>query len=97
MASIDPDRVFTLDVGDRPTLAFLASDLSEARELAHTGWLRADLQTVRSAGAPLWNGHAALNVRMATPDESEVYRDGWDASNTGIADDKPYIYLVNID
>jgi hypothetical protein len=52
--------VFTIDVGDTPTVTFEAQNLREARELCHEQWLQDDLTGARSGGAPFWDGRAKL-------------------------------------
>jgi hypothetical protein len=56
-------RIFTIEIGDTPTLAFEAQTLREAHELCHEQWLKDDLAEVKSDGAPLWDGKAKLRAR----------------------------------
>ena len=58
-------RIFTIEIGDTPTLTFEAQNLREAQELCHEQWLKDDLAEAKSDGAPLWDGKAKLRVRMA--------------------------------
>jgi hypothetical protein len=63
-------RIFTIEIGDTPTLTFEAQNLREAHELCHEQWLKDDLTEAKSDGAPLWDGKAKLRARIALPDES---------------------------
>jgi hypothetical protein len=63
-------RIFTIEIGDTPTLTFEAQNLREAQELCHEQWLKDDLAEAKSDGAPLWDGKANLRARLALPDES---------------------------
>ena len=65
-------RIFTIEIGDTPTLMFEAQSMREAQELCHEQWLKDDLAEAKSDGAPLWDGKAKLRVRMARLDESFV-------------------------
>jgi hypothetical protein len=65
--------VFTIDVGDTPTVTFEAQNLREARDLCHEQWLQDDLTESRSGGVPLWDGKAKLRARSALPDETALF------------------------
>jgi|SRR5713101_6647628 len=65
--------IFTIEIGDTPTLTFEAQNLREAHELCHEQWLKDDLAEAKSDGAPLWDGKAKLRARMARPDESALF------------------------
>ena len=67
--------IFTLDIGDRPTLAFEAKNLRESQQLCHEHWLRRDISDLRSNGAPLWDGKARLRARRSTENEIAAYRE----------------------
>jgi hypothetical protein len=54
--------IFALDVDGKPTTAFEANNLREARELCKEKWLRDDLRALRSNGV-------APNCRAAYPAE----------------------------
>jgi hypothetical protein len=73
MTAIVLSRIFTIGIGDTPTLAFEAQNLREAQELCHEQWLKDDLAEAKSDGAPLWDGKAKLRARMALPDESALF------------------------
>jgi hypothetical protein len=63
-------RVFTLEVDGRPVLAFEASNFREANQLCKERWLRDDLMSLKSAGAPLGTDLSKLSVRSANPEEA---------------------------
>ena len=88
-------RIFTIEIGDRPTLTFEAQNQREAQELCHEQWLKDDLAEAKSDGAPLWDGKATLRARMAAPDESAVFAE---AKNSGQSSDGlMLVYLVELD
>jgi hypothetical protein len=49
--------IFTIDIGDTPTVTFEAQNLREARELCHEHWLKEDLAEAKSGGG--WEGYLA--------------------------------------
>jgi hypothetical protein len=61
---------FVLEADGRAILAFLASDLNQARALCSEPWFIADLASYRSLGLPVWNGTAELKLRMANSVET---------------------------
>jgi hypothetical protein len=71
-ASVLP-TIFTIEIGDRPTLTFEAQNQREAQQLCHEQWLKDDLAEAKSHGAPLWDGKAKLRARIALPDESACF------------------------
>jgi hypothetical protein len=88
-------RIFTIEIGDTPTLTFEAQTLREAHELCNEQWLKDDLAEAKSDGAPLWDGKAKLRVRMARPDESALFAE---ANNNGRpSDGLMLVYLVELD
>jgi hypothetical protein len=52
-------KIFTIEIGDTPTLTFEVQNLREAQELCHEQWLKDDLAEAKSDGAPLWDGKAS--------------------------------------
>ena len=88
-------RIFTIEIGDTPTLTFEAQNLREAQELCHEQWLKDDLAEVKSAGAPLWDGKAKLRARMALPDESALFTEA--KTNSQPSDGLMLVYLVELD
>jgi len=88
-------RIFTIEIGDTPTLMFEAQNMREAQELCHEQWLKDDLAETKSDGAPLWDGTAKLRARMALPDESALFAE---AKNNGQpSDGLMLVYLVELD
>jgi hypothetical protein len=88
-------RIFTIEIGDTPTLTFEALNLREAHELCHEQWLKDDLAEAKSDGVPLWDGKAVLRARMALPDESALFAE---AKNNGQpSDGLMLVYLVKLD
>jgi hypothetical protein len=75
--------VFTIEIGDTPTLTFEAQNLREAQELCHEEWLKNDLAEAKSDGAPLWNGEAKLRARIALPDERALFAEAKKNQPTG--------------
>ena len=57
-------RIFTIEIGDTPTLTFEAQNLREAQELCHEQWLKDDLAEAKSDGVPLWDRKAKLRARI---------------------------------
>jgi hypothetical protein len=88
-------RIFTIEIGDTPTLTFEAQNLREAQELCHEQWLKDELADAKSGGASLWDGKANLRARIARPDESALFVD---AKNDGQpSDGLMLVYLVKLD
>jgi len=95
MIAIMLPSIFTIEIGDTPTLALEAQNLREAHELCQEQWLKNDLAEAKSNGAPLWDGKAKLRARMASPDESAMFAD---AKNNGEpSDGLMLVYLVELD
>ena len=87
--------IFTIDIGDTPTVTFEAQNLREARELCHEHWLKDDLTEARSGGVPLWDGKAKLRARFALPEETVLFAE---AKNNGQpSDGLMFVYLVDLD
>jgi hypothetical protein len=87
--------IFTIDIGDAPTLIFEAHNLREARELCHEQWLKEDLTEIQSGGVPLWNGKAKLRARPALPDEAALFVEAKSSSRP--SDDLMLVYLIEVD
>jgi hypothetical protein len=88
-------RIFTIEIGDTPTLMFEAQNMREAQELCHEQWLKEDLVEAKAGGVSLWDGKAKLRARMALPDESAVFAE---AKNNGQkSDGLMLVYLVELD
>jgi hypothetical protein len=89
------ERPFTLLVGGRPILSFVASTFNEANELTREEWLRADLLKYRSNDEPLWDGTAKLSVRASDAEEKAALEQG--LKETAIDDGITLVYLVELD
>jgi hypothetical protein len=87
------DRVYTLEIGERPVLAFPARSFREAQSILKEDWLLSDLRAVKSQGMPIWDGKAKLVVRNA--DETEAGRFAREAKHNE-EDDLPIVYLVEL-
>ena len=87
--------IFTIEIGDTPTLTFEVQNLREAHELCHEQWLKDDLAEAKSDGVPLWDGKAMLRARIALPDEIAVFAE---ARNSGQpSDGMMLVYLIELD
>jgi len=87
--------IFTIEIGDTPTLAFEAQNLREAHELCHEQWLKDDLAEAKSDGVPLWDGKAKLKARIALPDEMALFAEA--KSNGQPSDELILVYLIELD
>jgi hypothetical protein len=87
--------IFTIEIGNTPTLVFEAQNLREAHELCHEQWLKGDLAEAKSDGVPLWDGKAKLRARMAVPGEIALFAD---VKNSGEpSDGLMLVYIVELD
>lgn len=87
--------VLVLDIDGRPTLAFEASDATEAQEICGSSELRADLAALTSDGAPLCTPHSTLSARLAVPEEIAAFQH---ALARAPASDQPTMtFLVRVD
>jgi hypothetical protein len=87
--------IFTIEIGDTPTLVFEAKNLRQAHELCHEQWLQADLAEAKAGGVALWDGKARLRARLALPDEIALFAE---AKNSGDpSDGLMLVYLVEMD
>jgi hypothetical protein len=87
--------IFTIDIGDTPTVTFEARNFREARELCHEHWLKEDLAEANSGGVPLWDGKAKLRARLSQPEEIVLFAQ---AKNNGQpSDGLMFVYLVELD
>jgi hypothetical protein len=84
--------IFTIEIGDTPTLVFEAQTFREARELCHEQWLKGDLAEAKRDGVPLWDGKAKLRARPALPRESSLFpeaKNNGEPSDGEATDDEP--------
>jgi hypothetical protein len=87
--------IFTIEIGDTPTLAFEAQNFPEARELRREQWLKDDLAAAKADGVPLWDGKAKLRARPALPNEIALF--GEAKNNGDPSDGLMLVYLVELD
>jgi len=87
--------VFVLETGNRAILAFEATSLREARELAKEQWLLDDLKRLRSDGAPLWDGISAIRIGAAVGDHVAPVRAELRGKQT--VAELAIVYLVPLD
>jgi hypothetical protein len=90
------ERVYVIEIGGVPILAFAATSHREAQSLLREEWLKADLRDVRSGGKPAWDGTTKLTVRHAGVDEAERYAAGATAMDDD-SDDLHLVYLIERD
>jgi hypothetical protein len=60
-------KIFTIEIGDTPTLTFEVQNLREAQELCHEQWLKDDLAEAKSDGVPLWTGRPSCGHGSRCP------------------------------
>lgn len=87
--------IFTIEIGETPTLAFEAQHFREAREMCREQWLKDDLAEARANGVPLWDGKAKLRARSALPDEIALFAEA--RNNAQPSDGLMLVYLVELD
>ena len=90
--------MFTLTISDKPVAVTNANE-EEARELFMSEDFKEDLKSLESEGAPLWDGHASLNIRPATEDEMAEFEDADfdDDEEDDDEEDGPFImFLVDV-
>src|SRR5882757_4594036 len=87
--------IFTIEIGDTPTLTFEVQNLREARALCREQWLKDDLVEAKSDGVALWDGKAMLRARIALPDESAVFAEAKTSGQP--SDGMMLVYLVELD
>jgi hypothetical protein len=88
-------RVFTLEVDDRPTLAFEANRTREAQKICNGAWLRDDLIALSSGGVPICGDRSKLSVRPATDEEVVIYEQA--AEEAKPSDDMVLAFLMELD
>lgn len=90
-------RVFVVDIAGRPTVAFTAVSVREARQLPSEEWFQADLLSLKSEGMPLWDGKATMHVRHAAAEESAAFATANLGRAQGDRDECFLVYLIPID
>jgi hypothetical protein len=64
-AKVQP-TIFTIEIGNTPTLTFEVQSLREVDELCRGQWLKDDLAEAKSDGVPLWDGKAMLRKSVVS-------------------------------
>lgn len=62
--------IYTIEIGEKPILSFMAANIREAQELCREQWLRDDLTEATSNGVSLWDGKSRMRARLATEKEA---------------------------
>jgi hypothetical protein len=89
------DKVYVLEIGGLPILAYEADSFNNARGLIKEQWLLSDLKEARSNRVALWDGKSPLTVRNSSVQESEIFAAGKvEAKET---DDMLIVYLIERD
>ena len=88
--------VYTICIDEKPVVTFSGTSVKEALELIREDWFRAELQTKRIGGTPVWNVNARLTARSARPDEEARFTMGASSAYKD-SDDLPLVYLVELD
>ena len=88
-------QIFVLEINGKPTLAFEATDLEDAREISRDTDLRTDLCALTSAGVPICTGVAVLTARPANGEETASFER---ALHLAPASDEPTMaFLIQVD
>ena len=90
------EKVYVIEIGGVPVLAFAATSHREAQSLLREEWLKSDLRDMTSGGKPVWDGATKLTIRHAGVDEAERYAAGAKAAPDDY-DDLALVYLVEQD
>jgi hypothetical protein len=90
------EKVYVLESGGVPVLAFAAISHREAQSLLREEWLKSDLRDIRVGGKPVWDGAVKLTVRHAGIDEAERYTAGATGTRDE-PDDLQLVYLIERD
>jgi len=87
--------VFTIEVGQKPVVAFACKKHAEAEAICADERIRIRLCSERCGGKPLCDDLAFLHVRLARPNERALYREQVASrlDNTALT----MIYLVELD
>jgi hypothetical protein len=91
----EPPQIFTLEIDGKPTLAFEATGITEAREICRDADLRSDLCALTSDGISICSERATLRPRPALQEEIATFRH---AVKVAPASDEPTMaFLIRID
>lgn len=84
--------VFTVEINGTPTVALKAKRHQEAERFCEQERLLAALSAITSVGVPLFGAKANLKVRLANPEEAELFRQAKHSAPP--SDDPNVVYLV---
>nr|WP_153491999.1 hypothetical protein [Sinorhizobium meliloti] len=90
--------VYVAEISGRGIAAFDAdNDIEAQAQLANRGLLR-DLIVLQNEGRALWDGVAEIRVRMATPEETEIWQTSRAAvqSSEDSDDEGRHVFLVPV-
>lgn len=90
-----PLKIFTLEIDGRPTLAFEATGLAEAREICRDADLRIDLGALTSDGIPICAEDATVVPRSAVQEEIAAFERAVKLAPT--SDEPTMAFLIKID
>lgn len=62
--------IYTIEIGEKPILSFMAANIRQAQELCREQWLRDDLTEATSNGVSIWDGKSRMRARLATEKEA---------------------------
>jgi hypothetical protein len=85
--------IWTLEVDDKPTLAFEAKKYREADDLCRQKWLRVELGLQKFKGVPLCRADSHLRIRLARSAEIALYRHAAEANNSS----DNMVFLIELD
>lgn len=68
--------VYVAEIAMRPIFAFDAADGDAAKARFVDKEFLGDLYVLQTDGRPLWDGHSSIQLRLAHPDEIEVWATG---------------------
>jgi hypothetical protein len=88
-------QIFVLEIDGKPTLAFEAADVEEAREVSRDADLRTDLCALTSAGVPICTGAAVLLARPANSEETASFERA--VRLAPAADEPTMAFLIQVD
>ncbi|RVH62304.1 hypothetical protein [Sinorhizobium meliloti] len=90
--------IYVAEISGRGIAAFdAANDIEAQAQLANRGLLR-DLIVLQNEGRALWDGVAEIHVRMATPEETEIWQTSRAAVQSGedSDDEGRHVFLVPV-
>lgn len=90
-------RIFTLEIGGKPIVAFEAKNLHEALQLRGEQWFRDDVAHLKAGGIPLWDGKTVLQKpRRALKSEEATFFEATREARSP-SDEMVLVYLLKLD